>query len=205
MASVALRALAWLVLLTLLASCAFVDREVVFAYSAPPREAKAAVAAPVAPGESLWIGEVVDTRTETHRVGEIRNGFGMHTADVHAKGDARAWLRSALTTECERAGFVAAPSAAEAALVLDAQLVHVHVAAMFEYEGEVHVAVTVKRAGRSVLQASYVGKGDAGLNWTATDASLEETLDLAVQDAVLQLFADLRAGKAAAGAAVPGT
>lgn len=205
MTLVNLRAVVWLVLTALLGSCAFVDREVSFAYSAPVREVKGAAEAAVAPSESVWIGDVQDARTETHRVGEIRNGFGMHTADVHAKGDATSWLRSALATEFGRAGFVMAASAGEAGIRVDARLVHLHVAAMFEYEGEVHLAVDVQRGGRPTLRASYVGKGGAGLNWTATDASLEETLDLAVQDAVLQLLADIRTGKAAPGGAGPGT
>lgn len=182
--------------LALPASCAFVDREVDFRYSAPAREVKGAVAAAAAPRETVWIREVRDSRADTHRVGEIRNGFGMHTADVHAKGDATTWLRAALVEEFERAGYATATGAAEAVLLVDATLVHVHLVAMFEYEGEVHVAVAAHRAGRTVLQGSYVGKGGAGLNLTATDASFEETLDLAVQDAVLQFLAALRAAEA---------
>lgn len=190
------RVCAFFLPLALWTSCAFVDRKVAFDYSAPARETKGVVEAAAAVRETFWLRRVEDARTETHRVGEIRNGFGMHTADVHAKGDAAAWLRKALVTEFGRCGMTEAPAEAEAAILLEARLVHVHVTAMFEYEGEVHLAAAVHQAGRPVLQASYVGKGGAGLNWTATDASFEETLDLALQDAVLQLVADLRSGRA---------
>jgi hypothetical protein len=38
----------------------------------------------------------------------------------------------------------------------------------------------------------YTGKGGAGVNWSATDKSFGETLDLALQDALVQFARDVR-------------
>jgi hypothetical protein len=70
--------------------------------------------------------DVVDRLKETEHVGEIRNGFGMNTADVHTKGDPAAWMRHALRTELQRAGYDVVEPQQRADLVVDAQLQTMH-------------------------------------------------------------------------------
>ncbi len=180
-----------LIALPLLASCALVDRDATLEYSAPPREA-AAPLAEHAPRVAVVVRDVVDRRKEAEHVGEVRNGFGMHTADVHTKGDPAAWLRHAVRTELQRAGYDVVEPQQRADLVIDAHLQTAHCTAYMSYEGEVCIAVKALSHGRAVVDGVYTGKGGAGVNWTATDESFGETLDLALQDALVQFAHDLR-------------
>ena len=177
--------------LPLLAGCAFVDREAELRYSAPAREA----AAPTGEGAlraTVAVRDVVDRRKDAENVGNVRNGFGMKTADVHGKGDAVAWVREATKQELQRAGFVPKVAAAESDLVVDVQLQTTNCTAYLTYEGDVSIAAKAMRHGRAIVDGIYVGKGSAGMNWTATDASFAETLDLALQDALVQFLRDVR-------------
>ena len=54
------------------------------------------------------------------------------------------------------------------------------------------IAAKAMRNGRTIVDGIYVGKGSAGMNWTATDESFAETLDLALQDALVQFLRDVR-------------
>ena len=180
-----------LIALPLLASCAFVDREATLDYSAPARENPAPLAEH-APRVASGVRDVVDRRKETEHVGEIRNGVGMNTADVHTKGDPAAWMRHALRTELQRAGYDVVEPQQRADLVVDAQLQTMHCTAYMNYEGEVCVAVKALCNGRAIVDGVYTGKGGAGVNWSATDKSFGETLDLALQDALVQFARDVR-------------
>lgn len=179
------------VLLPLLASCAFVDREAELRYSAPPRAA-AAPLAEHAPHVTVVVRDVVDRRKDTSVVGEVRNGFGMRTADVHGKGDGAAWLRDAAQSELQRCGFDVVEPGRRSDLVVDVQLQNAHCTAYMDYEGDVCIAAKALRDGRALVDGVYTGKGGAGVNWSATDESFAETLDLALQDALLQFARDVR-------------
>jgi len=150
------------------------------------------IALPLLSSCALVDRDVVDRRKEAEHVGEVRNGFGMHTADVHTKGDPAAWLRHAVRTELQRAGYDVVEPQQRADLVIDAHLQTAHCTAYMSYEGEVCIAVKALSHGRSVVDGVYTGKGGAGVNWTATDESFGETLDLALQDALVQFAHDLR-------------
>lgn len=180
-----------LLLLSFSAACAFVDREAELRYSAPAREA-AAPSGEGAPRATVAVREVVDRRKDAANVGEVRNGFGMKTADVHGKGDAIAWIREATRQELQRAGFVPRDAGSVSDLVVDIQLQTTHCTAHLSYEGDVCIAAKAMRNGRAIVDGVYVGKGSAGVNWSATDASFGETLDLALQDALIQFLRDVR-------------
>lgn len=177
--------------LPFLAGCAFVDREAELKYSAPPRE----VAAPAqegAPRTRVALHVVADRRKETAEVGDVRNGFGMRTAAVKSKGDPVAWLREAARTELERAGFAVVEQGQGSDLLVDVQLQTMHCSAFMSYEGDVCVAAKALRYGNALVDGVYNGKGSAGINWTATDESFAETLDLALQDALVQFTKEIR-------------
>jgi hypothetical protein len=170
-----------------LCACALVDREVTLDYDVAAREPvlQAASAAKVA------IGHVEDRRIDPLHVGEVRNGLGMHTADIHAKGDGAEWLQEALAAELGRHGFVVVTDPGEADYVVDAELSHVHCTAMLTYEGDVTLTASAAQFGQRVAGRSYTGKGSAGMNWSATEKAFQATLNLALQDAVLQFVQEL--------------
>lgn len=180
-----------MLVLSSLAACAFVEREAELRYSAPARDA----AAPAGEGSvhaTVAVRDVVDRRKDVENVGNVRNGFGMKTADVHSKGDPAAWVREATRQELQRAGFVPQDATAASDLVVDVQLQGTYCTAYLTYEGDVSIAAKAMRRGRAIVDGVYVGKGSAGMNWTATDASFGETLDLALQDALVQFLRDVR-------------
>ncbi len=115
----------------------------------------------------------------------------MHTADVHAVGDGAEWLQQALATELGRHGFLVVADPGEADYVVDAALSNVHCTAMLTYEGDVTLTANAAQFGQRVAGRSYVGKGSAGTNWTATEEAFLETLNLALQDAVLQFVREM--------------
>jgi hypothetical protein len=188
-----------LLLLSSLAACAFVEREAELRYSAPARDA-AAAAGEGAVRATVAVRDIVDRRKDVENVGNVRNGFGMKTADVHGKGDPVAWVREATRQELQRAGFVPQDATAASDLVVDVQLHTTYCTAYLTYEGDVSIAAKAMRHDRAIVDGVYVGKGSAGMNWTATDASFGETLDLALQDALIQFLRDVRKAE---GTAVP--
>lgn len=185
------RVLLMLLCLPFLASCAFVDREAELKYSAPPREGDA----PVQEGAvrvRVALREILDRRKETAEIGEVRNGFGMRTAAVKSKGDPVAWLREAVAAELERAGFAVVDPAQADDLAVEVHLQTMHCTATGSYEGTVCIAAKALRASGSLVDGVYNGTGSAGVNWSATDESFAETLDLALQDALIQFTQEMR-------------
>ena len=191
--------------LLLLASCALVDREVQLDYAAKARETteestkqgnKGVAEASMARLPVVALQTVTDLRIDKTHVGEVRNGLGMHTADVHTKDDGAIWLRKALSTELRRAGYVVADDPRTAELLIDAELVSVHCTAGFSYSGDIILTAKATRDGAVLAGRRYAGSGSAGVNWSATEVAFAETLDLALQDAVIQFVRELKTGPA---------
>lgn len=201
------RRLRWLpAVLLLLAGCAFVDRDVQLDYAAKARDTdtastekvsksdKAAAEASLSRLPVVAVRTVSDLRADKKHVGEVRNGFGMHTADVHTKSDCAGWVRKALRTELRRAGFVVTDDPNRAEVLVDAEVVSVHCTATFSYSGDIIFNATATRDGIQIAGRRYAGSGGAGVNWSATENAFAETLDLALQDAVLQFVREIRTG-----------
>src|ERR1035441_993419 len=91
----------------LLGGCAFGDRRVNLTY--PPANAgRPQVASAATRGQdqrNVVLLAFIDQREQKDRVGEVRNGFGMHTADVLAANNVAEWVTNAMRLELERAGF----------------------------------------------------------------------------------------------------
>ncbi len=180
-------------------SCALVDREVLLDYSAPASAAAAPMAETVQPSVTAFVGRIEDLRSNTRRVGDVRNGFGMTTADVTAKGDAKEWVKEGLRTELQRGGFTLTDEPGLADYIVTARLRRTHCTAMATYLGEVQIEISATRSGRTVVEAELRGEGSAGMNWTATSESFADTLDLALQHAIIQFTDQLRQAAAARG------
>jgi hypothetical protein len=178
--------------------CAFTDRRVNLVY--PPANAAGAQSASVsAPGKdqrSVVLLAFIDQRQQKDRVGEVRNGFGMHTADVLAANNVAEWVTNAVKLELEKAGFAVtirnARSDAPEDAVLSGEVIKVHCGAYFKYGGEVELAVRLEHRGRTLIQKNYLGKGSAGTNWTGTSKSYGVALSEALQNAIQNLVAELQ-------------
>lgn len=181
----------------LVGGCAFGNRRVNLTY--PPANAGPQVASAAALGQgqrNVVLLAFIDQRQQKDRVGEVRNGFGMHTADVVAANSVAEWVTNAMKLELERAGFtvtvLSARSNESEDAVLSGEVIKVHCGAYFKYGGEVELAVRLERRGRTLIQKNYLGKGSAGTNWSATSKSYGVALSEALQNATQNLIAELQ-------------
>jgi hypothetical protein len=189
--------LACLGALLMLGACAFGDRKVTLAYQ-PQAEAPPASATPAGTGAPANVMLVLlpfkDERPSKKIVGEVRNGWGMHTADVVAENDVAAWLTDGLRLELQKAGYriVDETEAGPDAVRFEGTVARVFCTALFSYEAEVSFFAVVKKSGEAVIDRQYHGTGTAGVNMAATSGSYKESLNEALRSALRSLLADLR-------------
>lgn len=193
------------VFLSTAAGCAFGTRTVTLVYP-PDEEAKGAgpgVAeaspAPAVTGEPIILLPFADERSEKRVIGEVRNGWGMRTADVVTEGDIAKWVTEAIETELKKAGYnvtkVEDLSSPSSGRVVAGEVLTVYCSALLSYEGEVSFYARVEENGKEVFRRRYTGEGSAGLNWTATERSYGNSLSLALASAVGSFVADLNSIK----------
>jgi hypothetical protein len=189
--------LACLGALLMLGACAFGDRKVTLAYQ-PQAEAPAVSATLAGTGAPANVTLVLlpfkDERPSEKIVGEVRNGWGMHTADVVAENDVAAWLTDGLRLELQEAGYriVDETEAGPDAVRFEGTVVRVFCTALFSYEAEVSFSAVVRKNGEAVIDRHYHGTGTAGVNMAATSGSYKESLNEALRSALRSLLADLR-------------
>lgn len=177
-------------LASLASGCAFGTRRATLGY-APIR----GTFAPITPGASLVLVQFADQRSDKRAIGEVRNGWGMRTADVVAETDVAEWVTQAVMTELEKTGYKIAKvntlSTPTTAPVLTGDILTVYCTALFSYEGEVSFFARVRNDGEEILAKRYTGKGSAGLNWAATSSGYADSLTLALANAIHEFVADL--------------
>jgi len=161
----------------------------------PPRSDGAATAA--ASPASVRATEILvlpldDQRPDRDRVGAVRNGLGLATADIVTTDNLPNWIRAALRAELARAGYrVTDRAGAAPAARLSCAVAAVWTDAYFTYDGRIELAIRLEHGGREVLAKRYLGRGSAGVNWAATEEAYSESLALALADALTQLAADV--------------
>jgi len=187
--------------IALLSGCAFGTRTAELSY--PPEEnGGGLIQSAQAQGTELHRSKIValsvtDERSERNRIGNVRNGFGMDTADVVTKDDIRGWVDDALTKELESAGYEVVRSdeagASKDVIGLQAEILKVYCDVYFTYDGEVALMVTLDSEDSDTVKKQFEGEGGVGLNWAATGDSYAESLALALQDVIAKLLAEVAA------------
>lgn len=192
--------------LLLLGACAFGDRMVTLSYQTETAKAAAATTATAAatPASTASKGTYVliplkDERPQKQMVGEVRNGWGMHTADVVADNDVAEWVTDGIRQELAKAGYTVVGSAADdpAAPQIEGTVTRVFCTALFSYEADVSFFVVLRRDGKELVNRQYHGTGSAGVNMAATSGSYKESLNKALADALSDLLADIRTAQTA--------
>jgi hypothetical protein len=188
------------ILISSLCSCAFGNRHVTLIY--PPEKqpdttgTKVAEAAPIpVNGKSIRLTQFVDQRSNKSAVGEVRNGWGMHTADVVVENDVSDWLTNAVKMELEKAGYKVTGGSnynqPPTDIELGGEILNVYCTALMTYEGEVSFFAQIQKDGKQLLRKRYTGKGSAGLNWAAASSSYGSSLAEALSVAIKELIADV--------------
>ncbi len=185
------------VLLSSLCSCAFGNRHVTLNYPPEKQSEDAgptiAEAVPVpSNGKSIVLMQFVDQRSNKSVIGEVRNGWGMRTADVVVENDVSSWLTNAVRMELEKSGYKVTLSSnkndSSSNIALGGEVLHVYCTAMMTYEGEVSFFAQLQKDGKEVLRKRYTGKGSAGLNWSAASSSYGSSLEEALSVAILRIL-----------------
>ena len=154
-----------------------------------------------APVSSAARGKIVllafaDQRSNQRAIGEVRNGWWMHTADVEADRDISQWITQSVKAALEQAGYevIEGNPASLPALtpVLRGDILTVYCTALFAYEGEVSFFAHVEKDGRQLLHTRYTGKGSDGFNWAATGSGYAASLESALKESLVPLIADLQ-------------
>ena len=198
-----MRACVSLILLVLSTGCAFGNRKVNLSY--PPQRAATTSRpsdspAPSSTAESgvvtVVLVDFLDQRPKKTTVGDIHNGFGMHTADVIAQNSVPEWVASGVALELQKAGFKvirahSIPTAAESS-VITGEVLTAYCASWTKYEGDVSFAARVEYKGKELLRKTYQGKIDSMTNWGASSKSYGLALSLALESAAQGFAAELR-------------
>jgi Uncharacterized lipoprotein len=186
------------VLISSLCSCAFGNRHVALNYPPEQPTAGAGVAeAATLPvnGKSIVLIPFIDERSNKSVIGEVRNGWGMHTADVVVENNVSTWLTNAIRMELEKAGYKVIldtnNDASSKNVVLSGEIIRVYCTAMMTYEGEVSFFATLKKDGKEQFRKRYTEKGSAGLNWSAASTSYGNSLSEALSTDIRDLVGDI--------------
>lgn len=185
---------------TFLNGCAFGTRDVLLSYPPPVDEEglQAAQATTQAPknGVEVIIGSVEDKRKITHRVGNVRNGLGMDTANVVATNNVRDWVVEALEWELKNAGYSVVRSAStgertESAVMVSGAINTIYCDVYMTYDGDAAIVLKASQEGKEIINNLYTGSGSAGMNWAASEESYGISLSLALQDAITKFINEL--------------
>lgn len=180
--------------------CAFGTRHAELSYPPNANDGGSSIASAHAeasvPGKSREVVvHVTDQRTSRERIGNVRNGLGMDTANVITNDDVRLWVKSALTSELANAGYTIVADGGRAtsddAIGLNAEILEVYCDVYMTYDGDVSMGVTLSGKDRQPFQRIYEGGGSAGVAWGLTAKSYAESLSLALQDAISRILTDM--------------
>ena len=189
-----------LTVVTLLSGCAFGTREVMLAY--PPSVTENGIKEAQASAQTakndikVIIGKLDDKRTVTHRIGNVRNGFGMDTADVVATNDVRNWVVNALEWELNNAGYSVTRSESggddtKSAVTISGEINEIYCDVFFTYDGKATVILKAMQHGKDIVNNTYIGSGSAGTNWAASSEGYGKSLAKALQVAMNKFINEL--------------
>jgi hypothetical protein len=174
--------------------CAFGDRYVVeLSYPPaggppPPAGNEGIEPGPPRPARPVTVAlqDFTDVRSKAP-IGEVRNGFGMHTADVLPLGHVDRWVTEAIEYELTAAGLrverLQGRRPMPGQTVISGKITIFYCRALFSYESEVAFIGQVAVGNRVDFTGHLSGNGDAGVNLAATEVGYGECLAAGLQDA----------------------
>ena len=182
-----------------LAGCAFGTRNVNLAYEP--------VTPSVAPGSkgTVAVAKFSDTRTSesgtNKKVGRVRNGFGMTTAEVKATQDPVVWVSDSLARALEAEGYrverVTSGGSVGDLTVVSGAVAAVEVDMYMSIGSEIRAKVNVDREGQRVVSTECMGEASA-VAWTGSaneyQESLSESMKSFIADCVPKLTPHLGSG-----------
>lgn len=179
-----------LVLATMNLGCAFIPRHIALTYETVTTTT-ADGAKPVA------LAQFEDTREKKNVVGEVRNGWGIRTANVViGEQDPGGWLANALASELERAGVrvekVADTATADAPVVVTGSLDEFFIRHRFaSFPCTIRVQVQVSSSGVPLLNKTYAVTEKGGNFWGGSVKEYERVSRAALQSLMRKIVPDV--------------
>ncbi len=136
----------------------------------------------------VYVENFKDERTEKNVIGNVRNGWGLKTADVVTDTDIAQWVTNALKSELGNGGYVVAKDRTE--IVAGGEVLTVYCDSYLQYEGNVTLGVVLKKGDQVLIDKKYTGKA-TNLNWAATAKSYGLTVEQSLQNAMKQIISDI--------------
>ena len=132
-----------------LSGCAFGTRHPMLEYN---------TVTPVKPANniSIKISTFSDTRPDKNVIGNVRNGWGMKTADVITDTNIADWVSTALKSELKNAGYNVIEE--DTKNLISGEVLKVYCDTYLNYEGEVMIKVVLKKDNSVILDKTYSGK-----------------------------------------------
>jgi len=171
-----------------ISGCAFGDRNIALDYEAA-KDLDCQGAGRIA------VANFEDVRHDKIVVGEVRNGFGMKTADVRIAGPlAGAWVANALATELRRAGFdvvkVADPSSPAERTVVGGSVSELFIHCAFALNTTLRAQVIVTESGVPVLNREYHAQTKTG-GFLGGSSDYERAAKAALQELMKEVVPDI--------------
>ena len=180
--------------------CAFTDRHVTLT---PPTTIPQTFSpsTPSANKKTISVARPQDLRPDPTTVGNIKNGYGMVTAQVRSNNDIPMWVTNSIIQGLEQAGYrVERVETVETALTPVAIDIAVsrafteHVAGFITVTGKGDIAaqIEVYRDGSRILRRMYAGKYEDRNFFVSTSADAYQVLlDAAMKDFLRKTLTDL--------------
>jgi hypothetical protein len=190
-------------------ACAFTDRHVnLVPPSTIPQFAPSSPATDSQTGRVVSVAHPEDLRPDPTTVGNIRNGYGMVTAQVRSNNDVTMWVANSLIGGLEQAGYrverAETVETAQTPVAIDIGVSRVfteYVPGLFTINGKADVAaqVEVYKQGQRILRRVYTGKYE-NTNFVATTSASEyqALLNEAMKDFLQKAVPDLTSSLAKA-------
>jgi len=182
----------------LLTGCAFGTRQPTLTYPPKAESGETGVAhaasAPAAKPVTIVLRKFTDQRSDRRVVGTVRNGFGMKTADVVPTNDVADWVTEAIRSELQSSGYTVLDAAAETdpvSAVVSGEILNVYCDMYLSYTGQVSLLARVSRGEKELFNRHYAGEGSTGLAWAGTADSYNQSLALALAEALHKFVPEL--------------
>ena len=169
------------VMIVTVSGCAFGTRRPTLDYSA---------VTPVKAQKNIAIKVTIfkDERPDKNIVGNVRNGWGLKTADVITETSVSEWVTNALKSELKNDGYTVVDTSAENEI--GGEVIKVYCDSYMCYEGEVMMKVSLKKSTNVLFEKTYSGKA-SDLNWAATAKSYGTILQRSLQQIMIQVVGDV--------------
>lgn len=140
----------------------------------------------------ICLKDFFDTRGNSN-VGHVQNGYGMHTAEVIATNSVPEWVGKEIKNQLLNAGYVVNENCKENenGIFISGKIVKVYTTAYMSFLGEVTIKATIKLDTLKIVNKTYSGYIEGGMNWAASGGAFRDILEQSLKSVTKQLIQDI--------------